>query len=113
LTKISPKKTVEGFVGGILGCTLISLLIFIIFMRGPAPLQSGAATVILYGVITGIVVGVVSQIGDWLASAIKRYAGRKDFGRLLPGHGGLLDRFDSVLTTLPFTLLISIFYSLF
>lgn len=69
--------------------------------------------VIMYGVISGVVIGIVSQMGDWIASAIKRYTGRKDFGRLLPGHGGLLDRFDSVLTTVPAVLIIAIFYSLF
>ncbi|MGI6545679.1 MAG: phosphatidate cytidylyltransferase [Fastidiosipilaceae bacterium] len=113
LAKISPQKTVEGFLGGILGSVLISLLFFIIFMRGPAPLQPGAGMVIMYGVISGVVIGIVSQMGDWIASAIKRYTGRKDFGRLLPGHGGLLDRFDSVLTTVPAVLIIAIFYSLF
>lgn len=110
---ISPNKTLEGFFGGILGSIMFSLLYFIIFMRGPQPLKPGAGAVILYGFITGFVIGIVSQAGDWFASAIKRYTERKDFGKLLPGHGGLLDRMDSVLFSLPFILIISIFYSLF
>jgi phosphatidate cytidylyltransferase len=51
--------------------------------------------------IMGLICGYISQLGDWGASAIKRYTGIKDFGCLMPGHGGALDRFDSVLLTAP------------
>jgi len=49
----------------------------------------------------GILCGIISQIGDWAASAIKRYVKVKDFGSIMPGHGGALDRFDSILFTAP------------
>ena len=56
----------------------------------------------------GIVISAMSQIGDWLASSIKRAVNIKDYGNFMPGHGGMLDRFDSVLFTLPIALCIAI-----
>lgn len=111
LAEISPSKTVEGTVGGALGCALFGVLYFVIALRGEAPLRPQAGTVMLFGLLTGLVLGLVSQLGDWTASAVKRYTGRKDFGRLLPGHGGLLDRFDSVLFSFPMTLIAAILYA--
>ena len=52
----------------------------------------------------GFVLSVVSQLGDWMASSIKRMIGIKDFGKLMPGHGGIMDRFDSAFFTLPVAL---------
>jgi phosphatidate cytidylyltransferase len=56
---------------------------------------------ILHFVILGILCGILSQVGDWAASAIKRYVNIKDYGRIMPGHGGVLDRVDSILFTAP------------
>ena len=74
---LSPKKSVEGGIGGIVGAALIG---------------------VLYALAIG---GAISQIGDLAASAIKRYHNIKDYGKLIPGHGGILDRFDSVIFTAP------------
>ncbi len=111
LAGISPHKTFEGFIGGVLGCLIFCLLYFIIFMHGADPLRSGFGQACLYGLLSGLVIGLVSQLGDWLMSAVKRLADIKDFSKLLPGHGGVLDRFDSVLISFPATLIISIFYT--
>lgn len=111
LAEISPNKTIEGTVGGAVGCAFFGVLYFVIALRGDAPLRPQAGTVMLFGLLTGLVLGLVAQLGDWTASAIKRYTGRKDFGRLLPGHGGLMDRFDSVLYSFPATLVAAIIYA--
>ena len=58
--------------------------------------------------ITGFVISVMSQLGDWFASVIKRRCGIKDYGKILPGHGGMLDRFDSAFFTLPVGLLLAL-----
>jgi len=94
---ISPKKTVEGSIGGAVGCTLIMLIYGKVVMN-----RAGAAPISLYHfVVMGFLCGVVAQLGDWAASAIKRYAGIKDFGNLIPGHGGIMDRVDSILFVSP------------
>ena len=94
--RLSPKKSVEGGVGGVLGAALLGAL-FSLAMN-----QWGGADVnpAFYAVICGAG-GVISQIGDLAASAIKRNHDVKDYGRLIPGHGGILDRFDSVIFTAP------------
>ena len=66
--------------------------------------------VLVVAALIGIILSVVSQMGDWMASAIKRWAGIKDFGRILPGHGGLLDRFDSAFFTLPVVFALALFF---
>ena len=89
LPDISPKKTIEGSIGGIAFCTAAYVLwAYIIDIT-----YIGLPIIIL----AGIIASCVSQIGDLSMSAIKRNHGIKDFGRLFPGHGGVLDRFDSVL----------------
>lgn len=93
---LSPKKSVEGGIGGILGAALIGVLYGLaINYWGDA-----GADVLSYAVI-GAAGGAISQIGDLAASAIKRYHNIKDYGKLIPGHGGILDRFDSVIFTAP------------
>ena len=93
---LSPKKSVEGGIGGILGAALIGMLYGLaINYWGDA-----GADVLSYAVI-GAAGGAISQIGDLAASAIKRYHNIKDYGELIPGHGGILDRFDSVIFTAP------------
>ena len=71
-----------------------------------------AINMVVFSVVTfvmGFLISVMSQIGDWLASLIKRRVGIKDYGKIFPGHGGMLDRFDSSFFTLPMGLLIAIF----
>jgi phosphatidate cytidylyltransferase len=89
---LSPKKTVEGAVGGLLGSSLFAWLFGFIFMREMA----------LVCLVLGLVGGAAGMAGDLTASAFKRKMGIKDYGNLIPGHGGILDRFDSVLFVAPY-----------
>lgn len=91
---VSPKKTVEGSIGGIIGSS-IGIMIWAIISKNVIPINW------LSLILLGIIGGIVSQIGDLSASLIKRYVGIKDYGHIMPGHGGLLDRFDSILFTIP------------
>ena len=100
--EISPKKTVEGLIGGLITSVVICLAVAHLYKRG-IPLETGinfylVAAVTLCG-------AVLSVFGDLLASLIKRHAGIKDFGNLMPGHGGVMDRFDSLLLTAPLVVL--------
>ena len=88
----SPNKTVEGALGGFASCMVFAVL-GALLMRWPFPLFSGAA----YGLLTAL----IALVGDLTASMMKRDAGMKDSGNLLPGHGGLLDRIDSYMFTAP------------
>lgn len=90
--RISPKKTVEGFIGGWIFGGLISFLFAYIFNYFDMP--------IVLMIILSTVLPLISQIGDLAFSLIKRYYEVKDFSKLIPGHGGLLDRLDSLLFTL-------------
>ncbi|MDP4083067.1 MAG: phosphatidate cytidylyltransferase [Bacillota bacterium] len=90
--EISPNKTVEGFFGGVL-CAIIVAVIFALFTSMNANLLS------LVGIT--IVLSIFGQIGDLVESAFKRHFNVKDSGNILPGHGGILDRFDSLLFVLP------------
>lgn len=89
---VSPKKTVEGSIGGTVFC-VISFVVFGIVIN---KFFSGNANLIFLSVC-GVIASIVSQIGDLIMSVIKRHYGIKDYGKLFPGHGGMLDRFDSVL----------------
>ncbi len=100
IPKISPKKTIEGSIGGILGSTLICVLFGKIMN-----LDLGLM------IFIGSLGSIIAQIGDLFASAIKRYVGIKDYGTLIPGHGGILDRFDSIILVAPFVYyVITLFY---
>lgn len=113
LPKISPKKTMAGFVGGLIIPTVVVGILFMIFFNGSEPLRNGLFETFIWGAAAGLLLSLASQVGDWVASALKRYCGIKDFSQLLPGHGGILDRFDSVLYCLPVTLLLALgFYLL-
>ena len=94
--RLSPKKTVEGFYGGLVG----SILGGVIMLLLDHPLF-GVEVAWYHGILIAFLCGVLGVLGDLFASSIKRYAGVKDFGNLLPGHGGILDRIDSLLFTLP------------
>lgn len=94
--KLSPKKSIEGGIGGIAGAALIAVLYALAINHwGNAGVSAAAFAVI------GAAGGLISQVGDLGASAIKRNYGIKDYGKLIPGHGGILDRFDSVIFTAP------------
>lgn len=99
-SKISPKKSVEGCIGGIVGCTLF-FLGYTYYLNT----LNFELNYLIMGII-GIITSVVSQIGDFAASSIKRYCEIKDFGNIMPGHGGILDRFDSIILIAPFIYLI-------
>lgn len=90
--EISPNKTVEGFVGGILSAVIFACVF-----------QYFYAITSTYAILVGvtIVASIIGQLGDLVESALKRHYAVKDSGKLLPGHGGILDRFDSLLFVLP------------
>lgn len=96
MPEISPKKTIAGAIGGVLGCVLL-MIVFGIIVYNFFGLKMSYVVLVLLGLFCGI----ISQIGDWAASAIKRYVNVKDFGNIMPGHGGVLDRFDSILFVAP------------
>ena len=95
--KLSPKKSIEGAVGGVIGAALLTALYCYIF-RGQ--MNIGMTEIwILAGISAAG--SLISMVGDLAASAIKRNYDIKDYGKLIPGHGGILDRFDSVIITAP------------
>ncbi len=97
IEKVSPKKTVEGSVGGVVTTALAAMLLGFI-AQACFSLEANYWALAL----TGMFGSVFGQVGDLIASWLKRQYGIKDFGKLMPGHGGAMDRFDSVLLTAPF-----------
>lgn len=98
-TEISPKKTVAGSIAGLFGGIVGGLLVYLL-----QPLWSG--TIAIYHLLAiGFLCGGIGQIGDLFASCIKRWAGVKDYGTIFPGHGGVMDRLDSVLMCAPVVLI--------
>ena len=96
---LSPKKSVEGAVGGVVGAALIGN-IYAAVIRGLDPDAISYTAIVSFGII-GALGALISMVGDLAASAIKRNHKIKDYGTLIPGHGGILDRFDSVIFTAP------------
>jgi phosphatidate cytidylyltransferase len=96
IPKVSPGKTVEGAVGAVVGTIVVAVAYAQLLQQFPG-LSMGVPMAALFG----LVISVAAQVGDLAESLLKRDAGVKDSGRLLPGHGGALDRFDSLLFTLP------------
>lgn len=96
---LSPNKTIEGSIGGIVGACLVGVFYAIFFPNNYYYLLS-INLIIMYAIIFSVL-ALFSQIGDLVASAIKRQNDVKDFGDLIPGHGGVMDRFDSILLTAP------------
>lgn len=95
--KLSPKKSIEGAVGGVVGSMLLTALYVWIFRE---PMRAETEEILLFSGICGVG-ALISMVGDLAASAIKRNYEIKDYGKLIPGHGGILDRFDSVIFTAP------------
>lgn len=89
--KVSPNKTIEGSLGGLLGSTVSCGILGLLFTR------FGVNIAIYHYLIIGALCGVFCQFGDLTASSIKRFINVKDYSNLIPGHGGILDRFDSIL----------------
>ncbi|MDD2446097.1 MAG: phosphatidate cytidylyltransferase [Tissierellia bacterium] len=89
--EISPNKTVEGSIGGIFGSVILTLIYSVLV----------DISLISEVIILTLFTSIIAQIGDLIASKIKRITGIKDYGNLIPGHGGILDRFDSIILTAP------------
>ncbi len=94
---LSPKKSVEGAIGGVIGSALIGVLFGIAMSKFA---RRSEDLVFVFAVIGGLG-SIISQIGDLAASGIKRNFDIKDYGNLIPGHGGILDRYDSIIITAP------------
>lgn len=95
-SKISPNKSIEGCIGGIIGCAVF-FAVYTYYLS-----TIGIELNLYLMAIIGVVASIISQIGDFSESAIKRYCKIKDTGNIMPGHGGILDRFDSILLVAPF-----------
>ncbi len=101
---LSPKKSIEGAVGGVVGAALLGVLYGLCVNH-----FAGAGVNLISYAIISAVGAVISQVGDLAASGIKRNHDIKDYGRLIPGHGGILDRFDSVIITAPIIYYLAVF----
>ncbi|HQZ24663.1 MAG TPA: phosphatidate cytidylyltransferase [Flavobacterium sp.] len=104
--KISPKKTIEGFIGGILFAIIAGYLISKYYIKASPQFSEKS---IMIWVSIALIVGVFGTIGDLIESKFKRIAGVKDSGNIMPGHGGILDRLDSVIFVAP---IIFLFYQI-
>ncbi len=101
ITRVSPNKSLEGYIGGILSGALF-LLLYGVILQKFAHLTVSFPTMALYGVLGS----AITELGDLSFSLVKRQYGVKDYGNLLPGHGGMLDRFDSMIFAAPMLLLL-------
>lgn len=101
IPEVSPKKTVEGAFGGILGC-IVGYVVFAVILN----LFFEVSVNYLPLILLAIVISVISQCGDLIASYVKRERGIKDYGSIFPGHGGMMDRFDSIIAVAPVILII-------
>ena len=115
---VSPNKTVEGAIGGVAGSVVIGLLATVIYsaLSGRFASLTVAVTARHYIIIAvmGAVASVLGILGDLFASAVKRQVGIKDYGTIFPGHGGILDRFDSVMFIAPLvSIVVRYFFYLF
>ena len=101
--RVSPNKSIEGFIGGILGAVLVTVLFMLV--DSTVALPYGMYRMSLFAVFFS----VAGQFGDLIESAMKRHFGVKDSGKFIPGHGGVLDRFDSMLVVFPIMHLFGLF----
>lgn len=104
ITKVSPKKSLEGYIAGFVGGTAFAVL----YGLAVSAIQESAASLLPLA-LCGLLGALFTELGDLVFSFIKRQYGVKDYGRLLPGHGGMLDRFDSMIFCAPVVLFI-VFY---
>lgn len=104
--KLSPKKSVEGCIGGVIGAAILGLLFGMFFEDRITDIANPQ----LAFTVIGAASSVISQIGDLAASALKRNHDIKDYGKLIPGHGGILDRFDSIIFTAPIVYYLAVFF---
>lgn len=103
---LSPKKSLEGCIGGVVGAGLIAALYAIFVVENVFP--DKRVTIVI--TVICMVGAVMSQVGDLAASAIKRNHEIKDYGKLIPGHGGIMDRFDSVIVTAPMIYFLTVLF---
>ena len=103
IPSVSPNKTIEGSLGGVLCAVIVALVMYFLYSKELH--QIGYLRLIIFT----IVFSVVGQLGDLVESSIKRHYGVKDSGKLLPGHGGILDRFDSMIFVFPMMHLLGLF----
>ena len=96
-SKISPKKSIEGCIGGMIGGVLL-MLVYTYVVNTVWAMNYSYITIL----IVGVILSILGQIGDFAASSIKRYVDIKDYSNLIPGHGGMLDRIDSIIFIAPF-----------
>ncbi len=94
---ISPKKTVEGAVGGVVGCVISTVILYAVFTNLIFETKENNYLAVI---LMTVFLSIISMCGDLTASVIKRNFGIKDFGKLIPGHGGIMDRFDSLIFVL-------------
>lgn len=99
--KLSPKKSIEGAVGGILGAAIL----FVLYTHFVVNQYTGMMLSLPLAAVLGAVGALISMVGDLAASAVKRDHEIKDYGKLIPGHGGIMDRFDSVIVAAPIVFL--------
>ena len=109
-TEISPKKSVEGALGSIIFTGLAFMLIVILYIE---KINGATGGEVFLSFIIGAIISVVAQIGDLIESLFKRECGVKDSGTILMGHGGVLDRFDSMILVLPFVTMVLYFFHLY
>ena len=114
---VSPKKTVEGAIGGVLGTMVFGVVATIIYSMAANRMEALTRSnigVSMYFIIAllGCIAAVLGIYGDLFASVVKRQCGIKDYGTIFPGHGGILDRFDSVMVIAPFVTMVitAVFY---
>ena len=94
---LSPKKSIEGAVGGVIGAAALGAIYAAIFAD---KIQLSINPIIAFAIICAVG-ALISMVGDLAASAIKRNHNIKDYGKIIPGHGGIMDRFDSVIYVAP------------
>ena len=95
MERISPKKTIEGFLGGVVFATIAGVIIAKYYINFS----------VLVWIVTALIISVFGTIGDLIESKFKRLANVKDSGNIMPGHGGILDRLDSIIFVAPFLFL--------
>ena len=100
-SKTSPNKSIEGCIGGLIGSSLF-YGIYSYYLNTNFLAQTNVELNIALMTFLGVIISAIAQIGDFSASAIKRHCKIKDFGKIMPGHGGVLDRFDSIIMIIPF-----------